>query len=75
MLQKDDNNGYLKNKWHQLQVMMSGTTFRFYLSEIDGAVTQLFGEEDQKDDSINEGTLGLTTFLTKAGFDEIRMYP
>lgn len=39
VLQKDDANGYVKNKWHQLQVMMSGSTFRFYLSEIDGAVT------------------------------------
>lgn len=48
---------------------MSGSTFRFYFGEVDGAVTQLFDAQDLKDEDIGEGSLGMSTFLTKVGFD------
>jgi hypothetical protein len=53
---------------------MSKDVLRFYYNEVNGPVGQLF-EKDIKDDEFSEGTIGLSTFLTPAGFDEIRMYP
>ena len=49
--------------------------FRFYLGEVDGPVGQLFDGTDINDEDISEGSIGMSTFLTKVGFDQIRMYP
>jgi hypothetical protein len=53
---------------------MSGDTFRFYFEKINGTFTQLFG--DIKDDEMHaDGSIALSSFLTRAAFDEVRMYP
>lgn len=75
MLATDDNVGFEKTHWHQLQVFMSGNTFRFYFEKINGTFNQLFGEDIKDDEMHADGTIGVSSFMTRAAFDEIRVYP
>ena len=71
----DDKTGYTKGKWYQLQVLMSGSTFRVYLQQINGTTLQLFGEDVLDEQPHNEGTIAISSFMTRAAYDNIQMFP
>jgi len=53
---------------------MSGAKIRVYLNEV-GKEPELPFENDVNDDEIDEGSIGLSNFMTIVAFDNIRIYP
>ncbi len=51
---------------------MDISTFRFFLTNIkDGVTYQLFGGDIKDEEHISDGSIGISSFLTRAAFDQI----
>ena len=73
MISKVEGTGYAIGYWYKLMIYAAGSYFKIYFSIMGEAPLEPFPL--LQDEDLREGTIGLSTYMTNAGFDSLRIHP
>lgn len=76
-LAKDEDKSYEKtNTWYGVKIVVTGDDIKVYMGPAGGTPEPVFGEDAISDEKgPRKGTVGVSTYGTKAAFDKILMKP